>query len=256
MSRGSSADGAQLFIGRLSKQTRQRDLEDIFTYYGRLARCDIKYGRKTGSPGSGMAYAFVDYDDRRDAEDAIKYENGREVCGQSIVVEWARGPRHGFQADDECYKCHRSGHWARNCRDPRYVGYSRQGYRSSSRSRSGGVYNKRSHYRSRSRSRSRDRDYERSRKHRRHRSRSHSKERRRSDSRDRHSRNKHKNSSRNHKKSSSSHKRKSRSHSKSESRSRSRSKSIDRVESSEASASPDNRSSSSDRSTGSRSRSR
>ncbi|XP_077994238.1 uncharacterized protein LOC144447981 isoform X5 [Glandiceps talaboti] len=121
MSRGSSADGAQLFIGRLSKQTRQRDLEDIFTYYGRLARCDIKYGRKTGSPGSGMAYAFVDYDDRRDAEDAIKYENGREVCGQSIVVEWARGPRHGFvQADDECYKCHRSGHWARNCRDPRY----------------------------------------------------------------------------------------------------------------------------------------
>ncbi|XP_077994240.1 uncharacterized protein LOC144447981 isoform X7 [Glandiceps talaboti] len=243
MSRGSSADGAQLFIGRLSKQTRQRDLEDIFTYYGRLARCDIKYGRKTGSPGSGMAYAFVDYDDRRDAEDAIKYENGREVCGQSIVVEWARGPRHGFvQADDECYKCHRSGHWARNCRDPRYVGYSRQGYRS--------------HYRSRSRSRSRDRDYERSRKHRRHRSRSHSKERRRSDSRDRHSRNKHKNSSRNHKKSSSSHKRKSRSHSKSESRSRSRSKSIDRVESSEASASPDNRSSSSDRSTGSRSRSR
>ena len=33
-----------LFIGRLSKNTQTRHLEDIFEPYGRLTRCDIKYG--------------------------------------------------------------------------------------------------------------------------------------------------------------------------------------------------------------------
>ncbi|XP_041472018.1 serine/arginine-rich splicing factor RS2Z33-like [Lytechinus variegatus] len=137
---------AQLFIGRLSKSTRQRDIEDMFDYYGKMSRCEVKCG-------SGMAYAFVDYVDKRDAEDAIKHENGREVNGQNIVVEWARGPKRGF--DDECYRCGRRGHFARACRDGggggdwgrrrgggRSYGYSRRRSRSRSRDR----------YRSRSRS--------------------------------------------------------------------------------------------------------
>ena len=35
---------AQLFIGRLSKQTRQRDVEDVFSKYGPMVRCELKYG--------------------------------------------------------------------------------------------------------------------------------------------------------------------------------------------------------------------
>lgn len=34
----------QLFIGRLSKSTRVRDLEDVFEPYGRMTRCEVKYG--------------------------------------------------------------------------------------------------------------------------------------------------------------------------------------------------------------------
>jgi len=33
-----------LFIGRLSKNARVRDLEEVFEAYGRLLRCDVKYG--------------------------------------------------------------------------------------------------------------------------------------------------------------------------------------------------------------------
>lgn len=51
----------QLFIGRLPLDTRERDVEQVFERYGRLLRCDVKYG-------TGMAYAFVDYEDHRDAE--------------------------------------------------------------------------------------------------------------------------------------------------------------------------------------------
>jgi len=45
--RGGFGDGGNLFIGRLSKNTRIRDLEEIFESYGRLTRCDIKYGEGT-----------------------------------------------------------------------------------------------------------------------------------------------------------------------------------------------------------------
>ncbi|KAL1471217.1 hypothetical protein MTO96_023834 [Rhipicephalus appendiculatus] len=141
----------QLFIGRLPLDTRERDVEQVFERYGRLLRCDVKYG-------TGMAYAFVDYEDHRDAEDAVKYENGREIRGQSVVVEWARGPsfrpsagkdRMGYQSFDECYRCRRTGHWARDCPEldherARYYGggggggrsYRPRGRRSRSRSSS------------------------------------------------------------------------------------------------------------------------
>jgi len=73
----------QLFIGRLPLEVRQRELEDIFYRYGKLARCDIKYGKT-------MAYGFVEYEDRRDAEDALRGEDGKLILGSRMVVEWVR----------------------------------------------------------------------------------------------------------------------------------------------------------------------
>lgn len=166
-----------LFIGRLPPDCHPRELDDLFRKYGRITRCDVKRG----------GYGFVEYEDPRDAEDAIRALDGIRFLGDRIVVEWARGAKKS--SSEECFKCGKTGHWARNCpllgasgsgslstRDrypvDRYPTdrYARDRYndqdrrdRPRSRSRSRG----------RSRSRSRGRDYDRERD-RRSRSRSHS----------------------------------------------------------------------------------
>jgi len=127
----------KLFVGRLAKRTRTRDLEDAFEKYGRLLRCELKFG-------GDNAYAFIDFEDKRDAEDAMHGENGREICGARVVIEWAKGGRRMMNRGDECYRCQRFGHRARDC--PELYDSRRRGGRSRSRER-----------RRRSRSRSRDR---------------------------------------------------------------------------------------------------
>ncbi|BFZ05067.1 hypothetical protein BsWGS_08106 [Bradybaena similaris] len=116
-----------IYVGRLVKCLRVRDVKGMFEGYGRMLRCDIKYGTE-------MAYAFIDFQDREAAEDCIKYENGREVNGQNIIVEWAKGRKDkkvpvrrsdpDAQKLDVCFRCRRMGHWARNCPEP--VGYARR----------------------------------------------------------------------------------------------------------------------------------
>ncbi|CAG8598422.1 11892_t:CDS:2 [Funneliformis mosseae] len=96
-----------LFIGRLSLDTHPRDLEHIFDKYGRLNRLEVKRG-----------YAFVEYQDERDASDAMKETDGLRVRGNRIVVEWAKnGGRK--PAENQCFKCGREGHWAKDCRSSR-----------------------------------------------------------------------------------------------------------------------------------------
>lgn len=165
----------ELFLGGLSKETRRADLEDIFSKYGKITRCDIKYVNGY----AGTAYGFIGYDNDRDAEDAIKYENGRKICGQSVVIErsktkpWNKGSRISTRGgrDDS-----RSNY-----------GYRRVNNRSYSRSRSRSR-DRRRRYRSRTRSRSRSRSRSVRRRHRRNRSRSRTRSNSRSRSRSRSSR--------------------------------------------------------------------
>ncbi|CAB4399300.1 hypothetical protein RhiirA5_363944 [Rhizophagus irregularis] len=113
-----------LFIGRLSLDTHPRDLEHIFDKYGRLNRLEVKRG-----------YAFVEYQDERDASDAMKETDGLRVRGNRIVVEWAKnGGRK--PAENQCFKCGREGHWAKDCRSSRRERRRSRSPRRRSRSRS------------------------------------------------------------------------------------------------------------------------
>jgi hypothetical protein len=71
----------RIYIGKLSQETRERDIDDAFKKFGRIAKLDLKNG-----------FCFLEYEDARDAEDSLSM-NGQELGGSKILVEQARGTR-------------------------------------------------------------------------------------------------------------------------------------------------------------------
>jgi len=75
---------SRVYVGKLSSRTREGDLYDIFSRYGSIRSVDVKNG-----------YAFIDFEDYRDAEDAIYEMDDREVDGSYILVQPAKGGARG-----------------------------------------------------------------------------------------------------------------------------------------------------------------
>lgn len=72
---------SRVYIGRLPAKCSERDVERFFKGYGRLRDIVLKAG-----------YGFVEFEDSRDAEDAVYDLHGRDLRGERIIVEHARLP--------------------------------------------------------------------------------------------------------------------------------------------------------------------
>ncbi|XP_036442989.1 serine/arginine-rich splicing factor 7-like [Colossoma macropomum] len=138
----------KVYVGNLGTGAGKGELERAFGYYGPLRTVWIA----RNPPG----FAFVEFEDPRDAEDAVRGLDGKVICGTRVRVELSTGmprrsrydrppTRRPFDPNDRCYECGEKGHYAYDCHR-----YSRR-RRSRSRSRSRG----RRYSRSRSRSRGR-----------------------------------------------------------------------------------------------------
>ena len=68
----------KVYIGNLGNNASKYELEDAFSKYGPLRNVWVA----RNPPG----FAFVEFEDARDAEDAVKAVDGTRICG--VKIEW------------------------------------------------------------------------------------------------------------------------------------------------------------------------
>lgn len=72
---------SRIYVGNLPPHVSAKELENEFRKYGTIVQCDVK---KTVS---GSAFAFIEFEDARDAADAIKEKDGSDFEGNRLRVE-------------------------------------------------------------------------------------------------------------------------------------------------------------------------
>ena len=107
-----------LFIGNISKSVTATELEKAFGEYG---TCSINYKG---------TYAFAEFDNEKDADDALANLQGKNMGGRAINLEWSKkskkydgskstrrrrsiSPR---RTEGKCYNCGSRNHYLKDCR--------------------------------------------------------------------------------------------------------------------------------------------
>lgn len=80
----------RIYIGNLPPDIRSKDIEDIFFRYGKIVFIDLKNRR-------GPPFAFVEFEDPRDADDAVYARDGYDYDGYKLRVEFPRGGGGSFR---------------------------------------------------------------------------------------------------------------------------------------------------------------
>ena len=78
---------AKLFVGNLSFNTTENDLQDAFAAHGTVVETNLMMDRESGRP---RGFGFVTMSSADEAEKAIAALNGKEVDGRALTVNIAR----------------------------------------------------------------------------------------------------------------------------------------------------------------------
>jgi RNA recognition motif-containing protein len=77
----------RLFVGNLSFNTTENDLQDAFAAHGVVAEANLMTDRATGRP---RGFAFVTMGSPEEAQKAIDAMNGATLDGRNLTVNEAR----------------------------------------------------------------------------------------------------------------------------------------------------------------------
>ena len=77
----------KLFVGNLSFNTTENDLQDAFAAHGTVVEANLMMDRMTGRP---RGFGFVTMSSPEEAEKAIQALNGAQIDGRALTVNVAR----------------------------------------------------------------------------------------------------------------------------------------------------------------------
>ncbi|MDD5563067.1 MAG: RNA-binding protein [Thermoanaerobaculaceae bacterium] len=77
----------KLYIGNLSYDTTETELQELFSSFGTVESVHLI---TDGASGRSKGFGFVEYRDDQEAKAAITGLNGTEVRGRAVVVNEAR----------------------------------------------------------------------------------------------------------------------------------------------------------------------
>ena len=77
----------KLFVGNLSFNTTENDLQDAFAAHGQVVEATLMMDRMTGS---SRGFAFVTYSTPEEAQKAIAAMHGAQLDGRALTVNIAR----------------------------------------------------------------------------------------------------------------------------------------------------------------------
>ncbi len=77
----------KLFVGNLSFNTTENDLQDMFAAHGTVTEANLMMDRATGRP---RGFGFVTMSTPEEAQKALEALNGSSVDGRALTVNIAR----------------------------------------------------------------------------------------------------------------------------------------------------------------------
>ena len=78
---------SKLFVGNLSFDTTENDLQDAFAAHGTVTETNLMMDRATGRP---RGFGFVTMSTPEEAQKAVEALNGKSVGGRALTVNIAR----------------------------------------------------------------------------------------------------------------------------------------------------------------------
>ncbi len=79
--------GTNLYVGNISFNTMENDLNELFAQCGTVARCNLIADKYTGR---SRGFAFVEMSTEEEAQAAIEKLNGKELDGRALRINEAR----------------------------------------------------------------------------------------------------------------------------------------------------------------------
>jgi len=116
--------GFSVWMGGLPERVRSRDIEDFFKGYGKILDVSLK-----------TKFAFIEFDDQRDAEDAVRDLDDKRLNGSRVRLEMSKGCKDKYRDFQRTGRVrYRSFSRSVSADKRRYRSRSRGGGRSRSRS--------------------------------------------------------------------------------------------------------------------------